>query len=362
MKCLIVGLVALTLLATTAQAVNIETVPVGNLGNDPDTRYNTPGYGRVDYVYNIGKYEVTAGQYTEFLNAVDPEGTNSDGLYNPVMNSNLHGCQITLNGSDYDFSGAPSGTASDWENRPVNHVSWYDAAMFANWLTSGNIHRGVYDTSAGAGWGNSAANSYTGITPRDSAAMDALVATYGKVWAIPTEDEWYKAAYHDKTAGLAATYFDYPTSSNTAPGYVNDSGNLSGTGTAFTEGGIDPGNYATYDGDLGINGIGPDYYRTEVGEWENSDSPYGTFDQGGNLWEFNETLIGSSSRGLRGCGWSDTSYGLAASDRGSYLYPTVRSYLVGFRVASIPEPSTFALLAMGAVALLAYAWRRRRRV
>ena len=65
MKCFttsLTGLVLLALSATAAQAVTIATVPVGNLGNDPDTRYDTPGYGAVDYAYNIGKYEVTAGQ------------------------------------------------------------------------------------------------------------------------------------------------------------------------------------------------------------------------------------------------------------------------------------------------------------
>ena len=89
-----------------------------------------------------------------------------------------------------------------------------------------------------------------------------------------------------------------PTSSNSRPDYVNDSSNLSGTGDLFTEGGTDPGNYATYNGDGGTAGIGSPYYRTEVGEWENSDSPYGTFDQGGNLQEWNEAVIGSE-RGLR---------------------------------------------------------------
>lgn len=58
------------LLTGTVGAVTIETVPVGNPGNQPDTRYATPGYGSVGYTYQMGKFEVTAGQYTEFLNAV----------------------------------------------------------------------------------------------------------------------------------------------------------------------------------------------------------------------------------------------------------------------------------------------------
>ncbi len=65
-----------------AQVV-MEMVTIGNPGNEPDTRYETPGYGGVDYVYEIGKYEVTAGQYTEFLNAVADEDTY--GLYNADM-------------------------------------------------------------------------------------------------------------------------------------------------------------------------------------------------------------------------------------------------------------------------------------
>ena len=73
---------------------------------------------------------------------------------------------------------------------------------------------------------------------------------------------------------------------------MNNSGNLSGTGAPFAEGGTDPGGYATYDGDSGINGLGSPYYRTEVGEWENSASPYGTFDQGGNHREWIEDIGG----------------------------------------------------------------------
>ena len=61
---------AVVALATTAQAVTIDTVPVGNPGNAGDPDPATGGYGAVDYAYNIGTYEVTAGQYTEFLNAV----------------------------------------------------------------------------------------------------------------------------------------------------------------------------------------------------------------------------------------------------------------------------------------------------
>ena len=81
---ILIGLILLAVLATTVQGVTIETVPVGNLGNTADMRYNLAnrpeGYGAVDYAYRIGTYEVTAGQYCEFLNAV--ADADAYGLYN----------------------------------------------------------------------------------------------------------------------------------------------------------------------------------------------------------------------------------------------------------------------------------------
>jgi len=104
--------------------------------------------------------------------------------------------------------------------------------------------------------------------------------------------------------------------------------------------------------------IGSPYYRTEVGDFENSASPYGTVDQGGNIWEWNETLI-SSSRGARGGGWYSDSGTLRAANR-YYGDPSIESYGTGFRVASIPEPGSITLLACAAVAGFVW-WRRRRK-
>jgi formylglycine-generating enzyme required for sulfatase activity len=123
------------------------------------------------------------------------------------------------------------------------------------------------------------------------------------------------------------------------------------------EGGIDRGNHATYDGDAGTDGIGSPYYRTVVGEWENSASPYGTFDQGGNVWEWNEAIIGSS-RGKRGGSflYSDGADSLHAPAR-SYSDPASFGDYIGFRVVQVPQPGCALMLAF---AFLGVVSRRRR--
>jgi formylglycine-generating enzyme required for sulfatase activity len=328
-------------LGSSTLAVVMETVPVGNLGNGPDTRYETPGHGAVGYAYSIGKYEVTAGQYTEFLNAVAV--TDTYGLYNPEMESHAYGCRIERSGSPGSYSYTVAG---DQANRPVNYVSWGDAARFANWMHNGQ--------PIGT---QSLATTEDGAYLLDGATTNAQLVGVNReadwTWAVPSEDEWYKAAYH-KNDGVTGNYFDYPTRSDSVPGFVDNSGNLSGTGTPFIEGGIDPGNYATYNGDSGAYGIGSPYYRSQVGEWENSGSPYGTFDQGGNVWEWNESISGQT-RGLR-AGSFDIMHTLMLASSSYSLSPAFEVSFIGFRVAEVPEPASLVLLAVGT--LLAVGRRR----
>ncbi|MHC4695316.1 MAG: hypothetical protein ACYTFA_01085, partial [Planctomycetota bacterium] len=79
--------------------VVIDTVPVGNPGNSNDTHGD--GFGGVAGAYNIGKFEVTAGQYAEFLNAVADDDTY--GLYNTNMLSSSYGCKIRRTGSSGSY-------------------------------------------------------------------------------------------------------------------------------------------------------------------------------------------------------------------------------------------------------------------
>ena len=95
---------------------------------------------------------------------------------------------------------------------------------------------------------------------------------------------------------------------------------------------------------------------TDVGAYALSGSPSGTFDQGGNVWEWHEQIKYGSNRGLRGGAWLYYADGLAAGNS-RIDYPALGSYSIGFRVASIPEPSTALLVLTG---LLGLAARRRR--
>jgi formylglycine-generating enzyme required for sulfatase activity len=281
----------------------IETVGVGNAGNPNDTH----GWGRVDYAYNIGKYEVTAGQYVVFLNAV--AATDTHGLYSTAMWTNPQGCGIERHGhpGSYAYS-----VAQDLADRPVNFVDWGDAARFANWLHNGQP-AGAQDLTT------TEDGAYFLDGAMGDEALLQITRKPGARWAIPSENEWFKAAYH-KNDGVTGNYFNFPMAANTVP-----SNELVDP---------DPGNSATF-WDFGLT-IGAPYYRTTVGAHENSASPYGTFDQGGNVGEWNEALIGTTSRGLRGgsyfTGWGSLLWEYQAFE----FYPTDQYHDVGFRVCAIP--------------------------
>jgi formylglycine-generating enzyme required for sulfatase activity len=206
---------------------------------------------------------------------------------------------------------------SGGENLPVNYVSYFDALRFVNWMNNG---KGSGDTETG---------SYTLLggtfTPSNSATV---TRNAGAVIVLPNDDEWYKAAYYN-----GSTYFDFPTGTDAqitcaAP---NGAGNQANCGYAV--------------GDL-----------TAVGSYTGSASPYGTFDQAGNVAEWNDAVLGDGSKVYRGGDFAE----LGDFARGGARFaggPYTAADFIGFRIAMVvPEPTTGLLVIAG---LLGFGLHRR---
>ena len=98
---------------------------------------------------------------------------------------------------------------------------------------------------------------------------------------------------------------------------------------------------------------------TPVGAFGGSPGPYGTYDQGGDVFQLNEGFaIGNAARGMRGGCWDGPSDYSASIHRDACI-PSQSGSMIGFRVASIPEPSSLVLLAVAALATSACIFRRR---
>lgn len=320
---------AALLVALPAGGVDIEWVFVGDPGNpvnpDPSTELCGPDRnlpcGSVAYDYWISKYEVTNTQYAAFLNAIaasDPKDT-----YNDFMGTDPSGVfgGITRSGypGSYVYAVKPG-----FENKPVVYVSFYDALRFANWLHNGEP-TGAQDE------GTTEDGAYTITGP--GIADNAITRNPGATAFLTSEDEWYKAAYFDEALGI---YYDYPTGTDTpttcsAPGATANTANCDDAAE---------GNRLT-----------------EVGAYTNSASPFGTFDQGGNLWEWNETKD-RGRRGLRGGNWDKPQNQLSVFAAESFD-PGAENGDIGFRVATVPEPTQVLLVLTGSL-VLAGARRPRR--
>jgi formylglycine-generating enzyme len=267
--------------AETIRGVDVEFVNIDNPGNVADTRVmsdGSTGYGAVGYKYKIGKYEITNAQWNTFTSAVGaPAGSPS---------------------AAYDESAVYTGS-----QQPVTSVSWYEAAQFCNYLTSGDKSKGVYKFS-----GNNANPGTCQGVDRDAAR-----STYGRAFYIPTEDEWYKAAYF-KANGTG--YSAYANGSSSVPGADNG------------------WNY--------VGGSSSTVWNVGSGALEQN----GTYDMMGNVGELIEGTPGM----FRGGSYGDSSTGMAAWARAQFASQS-EMMNGGFRIAEVPEPTTLLILGMGGLAL-----------
>ncbi len=328
---------ACILLAAAPAPANVLNLPSGQtslgfvtVGNPGNTADPLTELGAVGYTYQIGTYNVTAAQYVAFLNAV--AATDTYGLYNSTM-SDPAACNIQQNGSSgsYTYSVAPQDA-----NLPVNYITWGDAARFCNWLTNGQpTGSECLATTENGSYYLNGANTDTQL---------ALVArTANARYVLPSQNQWYKAAYYN---GATGNYWLYPTQSNSAPVAEAPPGSGGASGSA---------NYGSV--------MPLSDYLTSVGAYANSPGPYGTFDQGGLLFQWTDTLLTAyygSGFAMECSSFESAPSELESTNEIWPWSPESSDYnFCGFRVAEVPEPSTLCLLVAGVGAILALLWRRR---
>ena len=269
MKTKWIMMMALAALCGPAQA---SFVTIGKPGNEADTT-DYGGYGAVGYTYQISATEVTIAEFQAATGA----GTGNENYWNDGAR-NL-------------------GTAA-----PAVYVSVYEAMKYCNWLTSANINTGLYEDKGAGVWG---------------AKMDRATVMAGSVnyFALPTEDEWYKAAYF-KTS--SSGYSLYANGTDTAP----------------------------------VAGTAANYHWSIQQPWGAGTGiaeQNGTFDMMGNVWEW----MDGSDGVFRGGSYSELEGSLLSSYSASG--PPANEYNnIGFRVVAIPEPATATMLALSGLIITGY--------
>jgi hypothetical protein len=264
------------------------------------TQGTLDGFGIVNYDYQMGKHEITQSQFDAYRTSV------------------------SLGANPY--------WATNGANRPANQTSWFEAAQFVNWLNTSEGHQAAYQMSDSVIDING--STFDAWDPSDAANGGTnLYRHKDAVYFMPSEDEWLKAAYWNGSeiqeyaigAGTSAPSNDTGTGSNY---YISD--------------------YA----------VGSPDYLWDVGS--GGEEINGTFDMMGNVREWSESAWGATygdtaNRSIRGGYFHYGSNNLSASIR-SNVSPTYENLDIGFRVASVPEPCTLAILAIGGVTAI----RRRR--
>lgn len=281
----LLALTALTLRAETINGININFSNIGNIGNTNDSS----GYGAVGYNYRIGKYEITASQWAVAF-AADPR----------------------------------VGVAGSWAGeQPAGLVTWYEAAKFCNWLTTTDAYTGVYQFDGGG--------SYLGM---DRSYRNGS----GVAYVLPTENEWYKAAYFKPDAsgyslyanGSGATPLDVYTPNQTGWNYNGSS--TTNMGAPWAVGG-------------------------------SMEEQNGTYDMMGNVWEWTEEAQASGNGNFWGGAYNSSLSDLQSGDPDPVIDPPNSQYdTVGFRIASVPEPGTLSLMSLSTLGLFATRSMRRRKL
>jgi formylglycine-generating enzyme required for sulfatase activity len=273
---------------TGTNQFTIDFSNIGYAGNSADST----GYGAVGYNYRIGTYEVTIDQFLKAeASSENPIGNGSENVWNSG---------VTYMGYTMNYG----------VDAPAGEVSWYEAARFVNWLSSGDTTIGIYQFNE------------SGTVTIDRSYRNANNLAY----ALPTTDEWYKAAYYNTGTD---TYSLYSSGLNTSPD-------------------MEGWNYYTNNLNYPLeHGFKPVW---EVGSGTNELN--GTYDMMGNVWEWVE--IDGSTTNIQYGGSAYAAQGYLASslnDGNGYEADNISQTNYGFRVVAIPEPSTMGIIAFAGIGI-----------
>lgn len=176
-------------------------VLVDQANNSPDGF--TPGYGRVTKNYYIGKYPVTNSEYVAYLNTVAQYDDNNV-FYTAGISASDPGMSKNISkGSSKPYAYFCRPHTHD---KPVVGITWVQAARYCNWLH--NRHNNASTTATNAG-------AYD-----LSQILQTMTRSSNAKYFIPTENEWYKAAYYDKQDG-SFVWRNYATRTDTVPEAMN---------------------------------------------------------------------------------------------------------------------------------------------
>jgi hypothetical protein len=278
--------------------------------------------GGVGYTYGIGEFEITVSQYVTFLNTVDPSGRNTLQLYFDDMSPAVWPQYGSISYSPGAAVGQHYSVAyPEWADKPFNFADFSRAARFVNSLTNGTVLSSTKSTSQGFNY-----VTYTvRLSPRTEQGMYDVsnpAATRAKStgFVIPSNNEWVKAAYYDPKGGGTDSYWAYPTGPfnqpnvavlNPSTGDVENASdqplstyNPNDPNSSVDTPGAPPGKAPTWcpsqagsscgelpaDFPQGLD-LQKNYMAnvSTVGQ-DKTPSPWGTYDQGGNVVEILDTL------------------------------------------------------------------------
>jgi formylglycine-generating enzyme required for sulfatase activity len=279
--------------------------------------------GGVKYTYGIGEFETTVSQYVAFLNTVDPGGKNPHQVYADNMSPTVWPQYGAVR---YSPSAGPSEHYSvaypEWAQKPFNFGDFRRAARFINSMDNGTVLSKTQSSSNGFKY----VAYKVRLSPRTEQGMydmrnQAATRSKSTGFVLPSNNEWVKAAYYDPKHGGTDSYWAYPTGPFDQPN-VSVLNPKTGDVTNASDQPLSTYNPNDPNSDVDTPGApkgsaptwcpsqagptcdqilppnlptGLDLQKNYMGNVSTvgqtkTTSPWGTYDQGGNVVEINDTL------------------------------------------------------------------------